>query len=75
MKPLLRFPDLVDLGLVNNWTTLNNWIMKRGFPPGRMVGRCRMWTAKEVLAWIEAQPTENPQPLRGVAKMRAEAAR
>lgn len=68
MKQFLRFPDLVELDLVRNWTTLNNWIRDRGFPPGRMVGRCHMWTGKEVVAWIESQPTENPAPLRGVAK-------
>ena len=32
---LLSFPDLCELRLVNNWTTLNNWINRRGFPPGR----------------------------------------
>jgi predicted DNA-binding transcriptional regulator AlpA len=68
LKPLLCFPDLVELGLVANWTTLNNWISKRGFPPGHMVGRRRMWTAREVLAWIESQPTENRTPLKGIAK-------
>ena len=68
MKPILRFPDLVGLDLVNNWTTLNNWISKRGFPPGHMCGRCRMWTAKEILAWVESQPTENHTPLKGIAK-------
>jgi len=40
MRPL-RFRDLVALRLVNNWTTLNDWISKRGFPAGHMVGRCR----------------------------------
>ena len=33
-----------------------------------MVGRCRMWTEREVLAWIENQPTENTTPLKGIAK-------
>jgi hypothetical protein len=27
-----------------------------------------MWTAREVLAWIESQPTENKTPLKGIAK-------
>lgn len=64
MKPILRFPDLVELGLVNNWTTLNNWIAKRGFPPGHMLGRRRVWTERSIVAWIESQPTENTAPCR-----------
>jgi predicted DNA-binding transcriptional regulator AlpA len=74
LRPL-RLRDLCgELALVNNWTTLNNWIRTRGFPPGHMVGRCRMWTDREVFAWIESQPTENPTPLKGHTKRaRAEA--
>jgi len=67
MRPL-RYRDLVALDLVRNWTTLNRWIAERGFPPGHMVGRCRMWTDREVFAWIEAQPTENTTPLKGSCK-------
>jgi predicted DNA-binding transcriptional regulator AlpA len=70
---VLRFRDLVEIDLVNNWTTLNNWIEKRGFPPGHMVGRCRMWTEREVFAWIESQPSQNNAPLKGWAR-RGEAA-
>jgi len=33
-----------------------------------MVGRCRMWTEREVFARIESQPTENNTPLKGIAK-------
>ena len=74
VKPLLRFPDLVAIDLVANWTTLNTWIAKRGFPPGRMLGRSRVWTRVEVFNWIESQPTENTAPLKGSAKKaRAEA--
>jgi len=69
MRPL-RYPDLVELGLVNNWTTLNNWIRNRGFPPGHMVGRSRMWTEREIFGWIEAQPTKNSMPLKGAPKVK-----
>ena len=65
---LLRFKDLVELPLVANWTTLNRWIESRGFPPGRMLGRRRVWTRSSVFAWIESQPTENPAPPKGAAK-------
>jgi hypothetical protein len=48
--PLWRFEDLRAQGIVLTWTTLNKWIDERGFPPGRMIGRFRTWTAAEVLA-------------------------
>ena len=70
---VLRFRDLVEIDLVNNWTTLNNWIEKRGFPPGHMVGRCRVWTERTVFSWIESQPSQNNAPLKGWAR-RGEAA-
>ena len=65
---LLRFPELCELGFVNNWTTLNHWINRRGFPPGHMIGRCRVWTEAEIAAWIERQPIKNTAPLKGIAK-------
>jgi predicted DNA-binding transcriptional regulator AlpA len=55
--PLLRFEDLRVLGVVQTWTSLNKWIDEKGFPPGRIIGRFRTWTAAEVMAWIEAQPS------------------
>ena len=67
---LLRFDDLRSLGIVRTWTTLNDWIDHRGFPPGRMIGRFRTWTEAEILAWIEAQPTTKAKP-RGAVKRRA----
>jgi hypothetical protein len=68
LPELLYFQDLVELRLVQNWTTLNRWIRDLGFPPGRMVGRCRLWTRASVFAWIESQPTANTAPLKGFAK-------
>jgi len=65
---LLFFPDLCEQKLVANWTTLNRWIAERDFPQGHMLGRRRAWTEREVLAWVESQPTENPSPLKGAAK-------
>ena len=64
---LLRFEDLRAKRIVRTWTTLNNWIDTRGFPPGRMIGRFRFWTEAEVMAWIEKQPTAKIPP-RGYAK-------
>ena len=64
---LLRFEDLRDQRIVRTWTTLNNWIDARGFPPGRMIGRFRTWTEAEVMDWIERQPAAKLKP-RGFAK-------
>ena len=64
---LLRFEDLRQQRIVRTWTTLNNWIDTRGFPPGRMIGRFRTWTEDEVMAWIEAQSTAKLAP-RGYAR-------
>ena len=67
MQLLLRFEDLRSQGLVQTWTTLNRWIDELGFPSGRLIGRNRVWTEAEVLAWIESQPTGKAK-LRGRAK-------
>ena len=54
---LLRFNDLKDRGVVNNWPTLAAWIEKEGFPPGRKLGpNTRAWTTDEIDAWIEGRP-------------------
>jgi len=55
----LRYRDLVNRGIVNNRVTLTNWIDKRGFPPGILLGpNTRAWVEAEVLAWIKLQPTD-----------------
>jgi predicted DNA-binding transcriptional regulator AlpA len=64
----LFFEDIRELRLANSWTSLNRRIAKEGFPPGHMIGRRRVWTDREVFAWIESQPTENNAPLKGIAK-------
>jgi hypothetical protein len=65
MRLLLK-DDLRDLRIVSNWNTLNKWIDERGFPPGRIIGRNRVWTESEVFAWIEAQPPN--KSTKGFAK-------
>lgn len=65
MKWLL-FPDL-PAPLAPNWTTLNRRIANEGFPPGRLVGRKRVWTEAEILRWLETRPTAKLPP-RGRAK-------
>ena len=68
---LLFFEDLRSQRIVQTRTTLKKWIDEQGFPAGRMVGRHRVWTTAEVMAWIEARPTEKA-PLRGAAAILAE---
>jgi predicted DNA-binding transcriptional regulator AlpA len=65
---LLRFDDLREQRIVRTWTTLNEWIDTRDFPPGRMIGRFRTWTEAEVMDWIERQPSAKLAP-RGFAKL------
>ena len=58
MDKLLRYADLVELGLFNNRNTLKNWVRLRGFPPGRLVGpNTRMWTESEVKEFIATRLT------------------
>ena len=68
MKLLLFYPDILEAGVGNNWTTLHRRIALEGFPPGRMIGRRRAWKPAEVLAWFDRQPTDNPAQLKGAAK-------
>jgi predicted DNA-binding transcriptional regulator AlpA len=57
---LLRFRDLKERNIVNNWPTLLRWINdpKIAFPPGRRIGpNTRTWTDDEVEAWIASRPS------------------
>jgi predicted DNA-binding transcriptional regulator AlpA len=72
MTRLLRFRDLRERGIINNWPMLKRRIKDDGFPLGRMIGpNSRAWTEAEVDAWIKSRPTAGPAP-RGVAKVRRE---
>ena len=69
---LLHFEDLRAERIVRTRTTLDKWIREQGFPCGRIVGRNRVWLEAEVLAWIEARPSDRA-PLKGaVADMTPE---
>ena len=68
MTLYLRFRDLRARGIVNNWNTLQEWINKRGFPPGRLIGpNARAWAEGEVEAWIATRPTA-PKPISKKAR-------
>jgi predicted DNA-binding transcriptional regulator AlpA len=66
LPTLLRFSDLKARGVVKNRMTLHNWIERYGFPPGRLIGpNTRVWNEPDVIAWLEAQPTDRkPFPAR-----------
>jgi predicted DNA-binding transcriptional regulator AlpA len=54
----LRFPDLLELGIVKNRPTLQNWIRERGFPAGQLTGpNSRTWTEDEIEEWIARRPS------------------
>lgn len=55
-KKYLRYPDLVDAGIVNNRTTLTRWIKTQGFPEGVLLGpSSRAWPVDEVEAWLASR--------------------
>lgn len=57
----LRFKDLKERGIVNNWPALIYKIRHNGFPQGRYIGpNSRAWTEDEVQAWLETLPVTKP---------------
>jgi predicted DNA-binding transcriptional regulator AlpA len=68
----LRFKDLQRFGIVKTYPTLQDWIDKKGFPPGRMLGdNTRSWSEHEILEWVNSRPPGGtPGPLRGAALAR-----
>jgi predicted DNA-binding transcriptional regulator AlpA len=58
-QQLLRFRDLRERGVVNNWTTLQRWIKQCGFPRGVKIGpNSRAWYEKDVDEWLAAREAE-----------------
>lgn len=55
----LRYPDLKRRGIVQNKTTLRNWINKGLFPPGKLSGpNTRTWDEQEdIEPWEASRPT------------------
>ena len=58
---LLRFINLASFG-ITNWPSLKRRIEQDNFPPGRYVGRKRVWTLEEVQAWFDARPEGGRPP-------------
>jgi hypothetical protein len=56
---LVRFSDLKERGIVDNRTTLKNWIDRGLFPTGRLMGpNTRVWTEAEIIDYIETRPRD-----------------
>ena len=61
-QKLLRFKDLVERGIVRNWTTLMRLIREQGFPEGILIGpNSRAWPEDEVDAWVASRPRKKPK--------------
>ena len=64
--------DLSELKkLPESWTALNRLIREEGFPPGRIIGRNRIWLEQEVDDWLLSRSTAKCR-LRGRARQLAE---
>ena len=66
--------DLKNKGLPTTWTALNRLINHQGFPPGKLVGRIRIWQEQSVDEWIMNRPSAK-RPLQGGAKQLVEGTR
>jgi predicted DNA-binding transcriptional regulator AlpA len=52
----VRFRDLKERRIVQNWPTLLRWIQTEGFPPGVRLGpNLRAWAEPEVDAWLKSR--------------------
>ena len=53
---VLRFRDLKQRGIVENWPTLLRLIEREGFPPGIRLGpNMRAFPENEIAAWLESR--------------------
>ncbi len=62
---MIRYPDLVRLGIVSNRQTLRRWVADEAFPAPIKLGRNMLaWRAVEVLDWIEKRADEREELIR-----------
>ncbi len=60
---LVRYPSLVELGIVRNRVTLQRWIRELGFPkPIRLGPNSVAWRWDAVEKWLEAREAETNFP-------------
>jgi hypothetical protein len=61
--PWVRYRDLVEANVVNNWTQLLRLIDGEGFPAGIMLSpNIRAWRLDQVNAWLADRPTARKVP-------------
>lgn len=67
MTTLLRFSDLCQRNIIKSWAMLKRRVENDRFPPGRIIGRRRLWTEEEIDEWVKSFPTGGKIALRGLA--------
>lgn len=69
MKKLIRYPDLVEKGVVNSRMTLKRLIDTQGFPPGQLITpNSRAWAEADVDNWIQTRPVARKTEARRQAQ-------
>ena len=59
---VLRYSDLVALGIVNNRVTLSRWVRSGRFPrPLRLGPNSIAWRATEVAQWLDSRRLTSPE--------------
>jgi hypothetical protein len=52
----VRFADIKEAGILSDYTTLQDYIARRGFPhPFRLSRKTVVWDLAAILKWIESQ--------------------
>lgn len=65
---LLRYPDLVEKGVVSSRMTLKRLIDHQNFPAGKLITpNARAWDEGEVDAWIASRPSARKTATRTTA--------
>jgi len=60
-RRLIRFRDLQERGVVQNWPQLKRLVDSHGFPSGVYLGpNSRAWFEDEIADWIATRPTTRP---------------
>ena len=55
----VRFRDLRNAGIVDNWEQLRNLVADYHFPPGMLLSpNTRVWDIKDVRAWLASRPSD-----------------